>query len=196
MRAALRALAVLAALLYPLAVWFGLQLTTPRVIALLLAAVMIVRVLAAPKAARKGLLPLVAVGVLLALLGVLSNATHWLLIYPLAVSLVLLALFLWSLRHPPSAIERLARLQEPDLDADGVRYTRKVTQVWCGFFVVNAGLSAWTVLRADLAIWTLYNGLIAYLLMGTLFIGEWLVRQRVRAKKSAANSTGIARSAP
>jgi len=33
---------------------------------------------------------------------------------------------------------------------------------------------------APLSWWTLYTGLIAYGLMGLLFAGEWLVRQRVR----------------
>ncbi|HHO0373892.1 TPA: hypothetical protein ACRR6V_001885 [Enterobacter hormaechei] len=30
------------------------------------------------------------------------------------------------------------------------------------------------------SLWTLWNGMIAYLLMGTLMAGEWLVRQRVK----------------
>jgi len=32
---------------------------------------------------------------------------------------------------------------------------------------------------ASLQTWTLYNGLIAYLLMGVLFGGEWLLRRRL-----------------
>ena len=35
-------------------------------------------------------------------------------------------------------------------------------------------------LWAPLSWWALYTGLISYLLMGLLFAGEWLVRQRVR----------------
>ena len=77
-------------------------------------------------------------------------------------------------------IERLARLQEPDLPPEGVRYTRKVTWAWCGFFIVNGGIAAWTALYADLAAWTLYNGCISYLLMGLMFAVEWLCRRRVR----------------
>ena len=60
-------------------------------------------------------------------------------------------------------------------------YTRKVTQVWCGFFVLNGGLALGTALWASDATWALYNGLIAYGLMGVLFAGEWVVRRRVRA---------------
>jgi len=35
-------------------------------------------------------------------------------------------------------------------------------------------------LWAPIAWWTLYNGLIAYFIMGTLFAGEWMLRKRMR----------------
>ena len=95
----------------------------------------------------------------------------------LTLAVLLVATSLW--RGMP-IIERLARLKEPDLPAAGVRYTRKVTRVWCGFFVFNASVAAATALYADLATWTLYNGLVSYVLMGLLFCGEWLVRRRLR----------------
>jgi uncharacterized membrane protein len=77
-------------------------------------------------------------------------------------------------------IERIARMMDPDLPPEGVRYTRRVTWVWVGFFCFNGLLSAALTLWAPLHWWTLYNGLIAYLLMGVLFVGEWLLRRRVR----------------
>ena len=40
-------------------------------------------------------------------------------------------------------------------------------------------IALFTVLHADIRLWTLWNGMIAYLLMGTLMAGEWVVRQRV-----------------
>src|SRR2546423_11913745 len=40
-------------------------------------------------------------------------------------------LFRSSLFRPPTVVERLARLRNPELPAAGVRYTRQVTQVWC-----------------------------------------------------------------
>lgn len=100
--------------------------------------------------------------------------------WPVAVNAVLLAVFATSLYHPPCVVERLARRQEPDLSAAGVRYTRRVTGVWCGFFLVNGSLALWTALDADLALWTLYNGAIAYALGAALFAAEWCIRQRVR----------------
>ena len=102
--------------------------------------------------------------------------------YPVLINAAMLALFAGSLFVGMPVIERLARLQEPDLAEAGVRYTRQVTKVWVGFFVINGTIAAALTLWAPLAWWTLYNGLIAYLLMGLLFSGEWLVRQRVRGR--------------
>jgi uncharacterized membrane protein len=76
-------------------------------------------------------------------------------------------------------IERFARLSEPELSPAGVRYTRHVTQVWCAFFVVNGAIAAYTAAFASREAWALYNGLIAYVLMGVLFGGERLVRRRL-----------------
>ena len=70
--------------------------------------------------------------------------------------------------------------------AGGVAYTRRVTQVWCGFFVRQRRRSrSATALWASEAVWALYNGVLSYVLMGLLFAGEWLVRRRVRARIAA-----------
>ncbi len=57
---------------------------------------------------------------------------------------------------------------------EGVRYTRKVTLVWCGFFIGNGAMALFTVLHGDMHLWTLWNGMVAYILMGTLMATEWL----------------------
>jgi uncharacterized membrane protein len=79
-------------------------------------------------------------------------------------------------------VERLARLQQPDLPPQGVRYTRRVTQVWCGFFIINGSIALITALWSSFAWWSLYNGLIAYVLMGLLFAGEYLIRRRTQKR--------------
>ena len=99
--------------------------------------------------------------------------------YPVMMNLGFLVLFASSLFSPVSFVERLARIREPDLPVKAVIYTRKVTWVWSGFFLVNGAIAAITALWATDEMWLLYNGMIAYLLMGTLAAGEWLFRQRV-----------------
>lgn len=82
-------------------------------------------------------------------------------------------------------VERLARLQYPQLSAQGVRYTRRVTQIWCGFFILNGSVALITAQIGDMALWSAWNGMIAYLLMGALMAGEWLVRRRVMKRETA-----------
>jgi uncharacterized membrane protein len=75
-------------------------------------------------------------------------------------------------------VERFARLTDPHFPVKALPYTRKVTQVWCVFFVVNGSLSALSCL--DPHWWAWYNGGIAYLLIGAMMGAEWLVRQRAK----------------
>ncbi len=105
-------------------------------------------------------------------------------IYPVAMNLALLYAFARSLWRPPSMIERFARLIDPDLDDRGVRYTRKVTMVWVGFFAVNGGVALWTVVAGSWLAWTIYNGLVSYGLAGLVFAIEYLIRQRVRRPRA------------
>lgn len=173
----------LATLLYPLVIYFGLDWFQPRWLALLLLAIVTARAAISRDpvwiAAACGALVLVGVSAL-------ANQLLPLKLYPVLVNAVMLSVFCLSLRHPPSAIERIARLREPNFPPEAVAYTRKVTTVWCLFFVGNGGIALATALWATDRVWAAYNGFIAYLLMGVLFAGEWLVRQRVRARNGHA----------
>ncbi|WP_051231438.1 COG4648 family protein [Stutzerimonas azotifigens] len=169
-----------AGLAYPFAVYFGAAALSPRVFALLLGALWLARALLGVRSPGGRWAALAALGFCLAL-GLADDPTL-LRGYPVAISLALLGLFAASLVSGTPVVERLARLQEPELSPAAVRYTRKVTWLWVGFFAFNAVVAGALALWAPLAWWTLYTGLIAYLLMGLLFAGEWLVRQRVRAR--------------
>jgi uncharacterized membrane protein len=67
-------------------------------------------------------------------------------------------------------------------------YARKVTAVWCGFFVVNGAIAGGLALWGTERTWALYTGGVAYVLMGLLFAGELAVRQVVK-RRAAAGST-------
>jgi uncharacterized membrane protein len=123
-----------------------------------------------------------AVMIVLVVTVFISNEGHYFLYYPVIMNVLFLGVFATSLLRPPSMIERFARIREPDLPAEGVIYTRRVTWIWCGFFLLN-GLTALYTVTEPLEVWTLYNGLVSYLLMGTLFLGEFVVRQFVIKKQ-------------
>lgn len=173
------AIVSLLTLSYPVLVYLGMHHFEPRILAVLLALIALVRAFATRD---KTWLLVSACALLLAAFAALGNQALPLKLYPVLVNAALLAAFALSLRFPPTAIERLARLHEPDLPPSGVRYTRQVTWVWCGFFLLNGSVALATALWASAETWALYNGLIAYLLMATLFGLEWLVRQHVKAR--------------
>ncbi len=122
---------------------------------------------------------------LLLLLAVWSDAWLPLRLYPVLVNTVLLGVFAYSLFFPPSMIERFARVSEPNLPAQAIGYTRRVTQIWCVFFAINGAIALMTALWSSPAIWALYNGLIAYLLMGLLLAGEYIFRRRFKRQLDA-----------
>ncbi|CAD6510127.1 hypothetical protein LMG28727_00311 [Paraburkholderia kirstenboschensis] len=120
---------------------------------------------------------------------VLTNSELLLRLYPSLVNLGLLIAFGATLVRGPSMIEKFARLGNPDLPPGAVRHTRRVTQVWCVFFLLNGAFSAYTALYWSRASWSLYNGAIAYVLIGVLLIAEVIWRYLVvlpRAARSEA----------
>jgi uncharacterized membrane protein len=164
---------------YPLAIWLLGDRIEPRWLALSLVMLGALRLAATGQRMWIGL----ALGAfaLAAVTGVLNVGwpLRW---YPVFVNGSLLVLFGVTLFRGPSMVERLARLREPDLPPHAVEYTRKVTFAWCGFFVVNGSIAAATCLWGTDAQWALYNGGIAYGLMGVFGGIEYLVRRKVRAR--------------
>ena len=171
---------VLAGLLYPFAVHFGMEHFAPWQFGLLLGGLWLARAATQPDNRGGRWMALVAI-LFCVLLAVVDDPAllRW---YPVLVSAFMLALFGLSLKFGPPMVERLARLTEPQLPDIAIRYTRRVTWVWSGFFLVNGLIAATLTLWAPLSWWTLYNGLIAYGVMGLLFAIEWLIRQRVRGR--------------
>ncbi|HED2273991.1 TPA: hypothetical protein R4Y08_002747 [Klebsiella quasipneumoniae subsp. quasipneumoniae] len=169
-------------LAWPFIIWFGLAHNSLQGLLPLMALMLFLRFRQTRR--RAGALSVVTqivavAGMTLCIASYLLKTHQLLLFYPVVVNSVMLAVFGGSLWSTMPIIERLARLREPDLPERAVRYTRRVTQIWCAFFIINGGIALFTALYGDLSLWAAWNGMISYLLMGTLMAGEWLVRQRV-----------------
>ena len=178
---------VAAGIAYPILVYVGLRVTSPAVLVIGLLSLLGLRLLLDRRGgAQQRFAPAFWAAAAGALLLVALSPLAGLESYPILLSLAFAGLFAYSLRHPPSAIERIARVREPDLPSSAVPYLRNVTLVWLGFFLVNAAISAVTAMSGDLELWTLYNGLISYILVGALFTAELIVRQFVRRRHRAA----------
>jgi len=173
---------------YPFAVYFGLNRVSPAWLALPLALLWLARA-AVPSAAASPVTSSVASTSGPALMRLLpwlvggfcvwlafTGSQTGLRAYPVVVNALLLGAFGLSLIVGPPVVERMARLRHPDLPPQGVRYTRKVTIVWCLFFAANGSIAAALAFWGNWGWWTLYNGIISYVLMAALMLGEWCVR--------------------
>jgi uncharacterized membrane protein len=176
----LRVLYVAMAVLYPLLIYFGLQTVDPRWLTLVLVLVAARHVLGKSfsPALRTvwGFCVVVLVGLTL-----ITGSDAGLLMYPVLMNALMFLLFFGSWLKPPTVIETLARMRDPQLPHRAIAYTRKLTLVWCAFFVVNGSIALMT-LALSREVWTLYNGLISYLLLGALFFGELIFRRRLLAR--------------
>ena len=173
---------------YPLLVGWSLSHGHFAWVSALLVAISVVRLFGA---GNQLLWPLTWFAILCGGLSLILKDHAWLKMYPVMMSTGALMIFATTLIKPPSMIERFARLAEPDLPESGVIWTRKVTVVWCVFFALNALIALATVLFAPMKIWVLYNGVISYVLMGMLMLGEFLLRkrhQRLHAMQQYASS--------
>ena len=176
-------LAVVNALLvvgYPIGVYVGLTRLSARGLGLLMLLLLAPSLALKWRNARREDL-LVAIRVPLSIMAVaglsaLFNDKRLVLSVPVMINALLLLQFASSLRTTP-IVERFARMQQATLSSAQVAYCRTVTKVWCGFFALNALISAYLAVRGPLWWWTLYTGAIAYGLIGCLATIEYVVRK-------------------
>lgn len=169
-----RILSVVLSVAYPFVVWAGLKFWGLNALIVLITLLCLINLFLRPD--RINFL-LFGVVLCLGAASFLSEVSLPLKLYPVVVNGILLCTFALSLVNPPSVIERLARLKDKNLPQKAIAYTRNLTVIWCGFFIANGSVALWTALAATDEIWSLYNGFIAYVLIGLLLGGEVIVRR-------------------
>ena len=102
----------------------------------------------------------------------------WFRLYPVLITGAFLAAFAMSLCRTP-LVEKFARGMGESLDEGGVAYCRSATVAWTVFLAVHFSITVAT-LFASRTVWAVYNGFIAYLLIGGMFLGEYIARRRAR----------------
>ncbi|MGV2288918.1 hypothetical protein AAHK20_09400 [Trinickia sp. YCB016] len=120
----------------------------------------------------------------------LTGSELLLRLYPTLVNAGLLAAFAATLSGGPTMIEKFARLRHPELSARQVQHTRRMTKIWCAFFVANGAVSAYLAWCGARAAWALYNGVVAYLIIGALIGGEIVWRHVFVLPKKPAMAAG------
>ena len=203
MKKAIRIFFYVISILYPILVFtllvvFKLPLKLLSLCVIALAAALFVSVSAKNKEKNLEWKPL-ATSILFFLAGLLCFMTDeaiFLKFYPVAINLIFLVFFGSTLFRGPNMIFRFATLADRSIKGSPKEkkvenYCRKVTLVWCLFFILNGTAAALTVFADKIfgitpedadKVWSLYNGGISYILMGFLFAAEFIVRKFVDKK--------------
>ncbi|MBN2342645.1 MAG: septation protein IspZ [Deltaproteobacteria bacterium] len=170
---------------YPVLIYFGITTFSPAIVSAFVLMLLGVRLAVTWKisaAKIRPLLPLTLAAAVPATVSLVFNNEHALLLVPALVNAVLLSLFATSMVRGPTMIERFAALEEPEITPRISAYCRKVNVIWCVFFALNGLVALYTVFFMSKEYWALYNGLISYLLLGSLILGERIYRRQVKQK--------------
>jgi len=103
----------------------------------------------------------------------------WLLFLPpILINLALAWVFGRTLlRGRVPLISRFALMEQATLSDEVAAYTRMLTWLWTLLFVVAAAISLALALSGSRDAWSLFTNLINYLLVGALFLGEFVYRR-------------------
>ncbi len=124
----------------------------------------------------------VGVYALLAVVGVLNLLTdtvYALYLPPLLINAGLMTVFGLTLRRDSMPlIERLMRMEYPGgaLPAALVRYARRLTHLWVGFFAAVVLVSLALAVSAPLELWSLFANVLSYLFAMLLFLAQYAWR--------------------
>ncbi len=117
-------------------------------------------------------------------------------LYSVVISGTFLVVFGSTLFFEPNIIFRFATLADKKIIGSNYEnqvkaYCKKVTIVWCCFFILNGTVAACTTFADKIfglspekarEVWAVYNGGISYVLMGILFVVEFIIRKLVDRK--------------
>lgn len=166
---------------YPMAAYFAFRNLPPRTASGLLIVLFIpAAVSRLSSGIRHALAPLALLPVLtvcLLLGSVIMDSADLALLVPVLINAALLLAFSTTLVKGPPIIERFARLQVDDLTPPELRWCGRWTWGWALFFLINGAFALYFARMPTMDAWTTYNGLVAYILMGTMLGVEYSVRK-------------------
>lgn len=102
-------------------------------------------------------------------------------LYPVFANLTVFLVFFISTFSKETVIQKFAKAVDGELSQNALIYTRKLTYIWSGLTFFNFIMSLISVFMST-KFWAVYNGFIAYLLIGTLFFVEYIIRIILKKK--------------
>lgn len=167
-------------LAYPLLVHFAVVWQEPRLEWLALVLLCAIPQYRALRAGRPGnwLLLLLGMAALLYALTSVGGGMYALFLPPVVVPAMLLAVFAGSLRagHLP-LVTRVAQSISGPLEPEVRAYTRHVTELWVLVLAALCVGDAALAVFAPLPLWSLFSNFVNYLLVGLVFVLEYLYRR-------------------
>jgi uncharacterized membrane protein len=186
---------VLLSLLYPVLVYWGLQRWSYQVFGVVIIAVGVGKFCLSRYHQPSSKIPLLKSDWVVPLVALLCGAAILVFpsvflvkLYPVCISVLVGSLFAISLTQSESLIERLARLRGEEMTPIAVNYTRKLTGIWALLLYANALVALYLAYFATTQAWTLYCGLLSYLILGGFMAGEILFRQYYIRRHSVPNN--------
>lgn len=170
-------LIALAAAIYPLLIYFGLNYTGPRVLALVLLVIMAVRLILLGNSANRQHVAQFILIAALCFFAALLDSDLLLRYYPVLMNFSFAALFWFSLNSEMPLIERFARLRRTTLQPHQIQYMRTLTKVWSVVLCINGVIAIYSVHWLSLKQWAFYNGFLAYFLLLSFGLAELAYRQ-------------------
>jgi uncharacterized membrane protein len=180
MKIVLRVISALFMLASPWVLYWTLSRQQVGVAAATLIGWMIVRtipvLLSAKREQRAAALQLPAIALVFATLGWVFHNGTWLLMLPSATQGTFGFAFLRSLSGTP-LIEHFARMVKPELSAAELAHCRGWTRIWGIYLLALAAIGLVLARWATLTVWTVYVGVLSYVLVGVLFAVEYVIRK-------------------
>lgn len=188
--------------LYPFLVYFGLRTLQGRTLGLLLLLAIFLLILGFKileqrgnavtntndkrKTISRNMSIGIAIAIPLATVSALYDDSDFLLYYPVLINFSFFCLFGFSLFDQSTFVERMASAGSLEITEEIRRYLRKVTIAWCLFFICNGAVALYTATEANHDVWVIYNGFLSYVLIGSMFVGEFAVRSVVMRRNRNA----------
>lgn len=123
----------------------------------------------------------------------LQNHAAWFYFAQHAGAMILLGIMFGSTlgkEHADALCSRIASFVLPyTLDAAYLEYTWRVTLAWAIFFALSALTSILLFFFGPIEIWSVFANLLTPLLLGAMFVGEYLIRLRAIPNRPHVNIT-------